>query len=119
MILDTGICTLFRRTDTAAPGGRPVYGYTRLGASWYKELAFETSPAWETEGRKSQRADARVRILQDRSLRQHDVAVLRDAETVEGLPAGTPVYEITRIYHGQDDDGPTLISDLTLEVVTP
>ena len=87
MILDTGICTLFRRTDQAEPGGRPVYGYTRLGQSWYGELAFETSPAWETEGRKSLRADARIRIHQDRSLRQHDVAVLMDAETVEGLPA--------------------------------
>ena len=118
MILDTGICTLFRRTDEAEPGGRPVYGYTRLGQSWYKELDFESSPAWETDGRKSLHTDARIRIIQDRSLRQHDVAVLLDAETVENIPDGTPVYEITRIYHGQDDDGPQMISDLTLEVVT-
>lgn len=119
MILDTGICTVFRRYDTAEAGCKPVYGYRLLGKSWFKELNFETAPAWETEGRKSLRADARIRILQDRGIRQHDTVVLRDVDTVRDLPAGTPVYRILRAYHGQDDDGPTLISDLTLEVVTP
>jgi predicted RND superfamily exporter protein len=33
--------------------------------------------------------------------------------------AGADVYRITRAYHGHDDDGPTPISDLTLEVMKP
>ena len=119
MILDTGICTIFRAEDTADPGDVPVPGYTLLGKSWYSEINFETSPGWKTEGRLYQQTDARIRILQDRGIRQHDTVVLLDVDTVRDLPAGTPVYRIMRAYHGQDDDGPTLISDLTLEVVTP
>ena len=119
MILDTGICTIFRPTDTAEPGGKPVPVYALLAKSWYGTINFETSPAWQTEGRKSQKTDARIRILQDRSIRQHDVVVLMDVNSVQGLPDGVPVYEITRAYHGEDDAGPTRITDLTLEVITP
>lgn len=119
MILDTGICTIFRATDGAEPGGKPVPVYALLAKSWYSEINFETSPQWQTEGRKSQRTDARIRILQDRNIRQHDVVVLMDVNGVQGLPDGVPVYEITRAYHGEDDAGPTKITDLTLEVYTP
>ena len=42
-----------------------------------------------------------------------------DVNSVQGLPDGVPVYEITRAYHGEDDAGPTRITDLTLEVITP
>lgn len=119
MILDTGICTFFRRTDEAEPGGKPLPAYALLSKAWYGTINFETSPQWQTEGRMSQRTDARIRILQDLSIRQHDVVVLLDVNSVRGLPDGVPVYEITRAYHGEDDAGPTKITDLTLEVFIP
>ena len=119
MILDTGICTVFRRTDTSAAGAKPVYGYQLLAKSWFSEINFETAPVWATEGRKSQRTDARIRILQDRSIRQHDCVVLLDVNAIGDVPEGTPVYEITRAYHGEDEAGPTKITDLTLEVMEP
>lgn len=119
MILDKGIFTLFRRTDAAGPGHKPVYDYTLMGKGWYGELDFETTPSRETEGRKTLRIDARIRILQRREIRQHDAVVLADVESIRELPEGAPVYDIERAFHGLDDDGPTPITDLTLREVMP
>lgn len=119
MILDTGICTVFRETDTSEAGGMPTTGYTLIGSSWYKEISYETAPAWPTDGRKEQKADGRIRILQNLGIMQNDVVVLEELSAFSGKSAGAPVYRITRAYHGKDDDGPALISDLTLEVMTP
>lgn len=119
MILDTGICTVFRKTDVSQPGAMPTVGYTRIGGSWYREMSYETSPVWQTDGRREQRADGRIRILQDRGIKQDDVVVLEDLARFQDRSANAAVYRIIRAWHGQDDDGPTLISDLTLEVVMP
>ena len=119
MILDNGICTVFRKTDAADPGDIPDPTYRVVAKSWYSEINFETRPVWNTDARQSLRTDARIRILQDRSLQQHDVVVLRDVNTLAEVPEGVPVYRITRAYHGEDEAGPTRITDLTLEVTTP
>ena len=119
MILDTGICTVFRETDTSEAGGMPETGYTLIGSSWYRELSYETSPAWPTDGRKEQKADGRIRILQNRGIAQNDVVVPELLTKFSDKTAGTPVYRIARVFHGMDDDGPTQISDLTLEVMQP
>ena len=119
MILDTGICSIFHRGDTSEPGGMPAYGYTHLFSGWYRELSYETAPAWQTEGRKDQRADGRIRILQCRNIAQNDVVVLAEFSDWKNRPSGATAYKITRAWHGMDDDGPTPISDLTLEVISP
>lgn len=119
MILDNGICTVFRRTDDADPGDMPAPAYRVVAKSWYSEINFETRPVWFTDARQSLRTDARIRILQDRSLQQHDVVVLLDVNALADVPEETPVYRITRAYHGEDEAGPTRITDLTLEVTTP
>lgn len=119
MILDTGICTVFRETDTSEAGGMPTTGYSLIGSSWYREISYETAPAWPTDGRKEQKADGRIRILQNRGILQNDVVVLAEFSAWKDKPAGATVYRITRAYHGKDDDGPTPISDLTLEVMQP
>jgi hypothetical protein len=119
MILDSGICTVFRKTDTSAAGSMPTIGYTLIESSWYKELSYETSPEWPTEGRKEQKADGRIRILQNRGILQDDVVVLEHLTKFNDKSANALVYRIIRAYHGKDDDGPTLISDLTLEVTKP
>ena len=119
MILDTGICTVFRKTDSASAGSMPTATYAPIGCSWYRELSYETSPEWQTEGRKEQKADGRIRILQNRGVAQNDVVVLEQLAAFKDKSANAPVYRVTRAYHGIDDDGPTPISDLTLEVVKP
>lgn len=119
MILDTGICTVFRKTDSAAAGGMPTATYAPIWCSWYRELSFETSPEWQTEGRKEQKADGRIRILQNRSIAQNDIVILEQLAAYRDRSAGAAEYRVTRAYHGLDDDGPTQISDLTLEVIRP
>ena len=119
MILDTGICSIFHRADGSAPGDMPSYTYTHLFSGWYREMSYETAPVWQTEGRKDQRADGQIRILQCREIAQNDVVVMANCTAWKDRPAGAKAYRIIRAYHGKDDDGPTPISDLTLEVVTP
>lgn len=119
MILDAGICTVFRETDVSAPGDMPVKGYTPIYASWYGELNFSSTPEWQTEGRKEQKVDRKIRITQKRDIRQNDVVVLEHIASFAEKSAGADVFRVVRAYHGQDDDSPAQISDLSLEVHKP
>lgn len=117
MILDTGICTVFREKNIAPAGYKPTKGWEIIGRSWYKELDFSTTPAWPTEKREETKQDQRIRIHQMRMIRKEDRVVLADVDT---MPAdGVTVYKIERAFHGKDDDTPALISDLSLVEVSP
>ena len=116
MILDDGICTIFRKEDVAAKGNMPKYEYKVLSKHWYKELGFETSTAYPTQGREEVQTDARIRILQDRRAANHDVVVMDNVSEVGDV---LKAYEITRAYHGRDDESGELITDLTLRRVRP
>lgn len=111
MILDTGICKVYHKTNIAGPGAMPVYQDTLIAEGWYGELNFETAPVRPAGPRENVRTDTRVRILQNRQINNHD-RVLLSAE--DGV-----VYEVTRAYHGTDADNGEPITDLSLEVVTP
>lgn len=119
MILDSGICTVFRRQNIALSGEMPRPGFQLVGQSWFGELNFETSPNRPTEGRRELKTDARVRILQNREIKQDDVVVLRELPEYEQREADEPVYRITRAWHGTDESGTTPVSDLSLEVIRP
>lgn len=119
MILDKGIATVFRRTETAEPGEMPKPCYKALARSWYGELSFETSPARQTEGRKELRTDLRVRILRCTAIKQDDVVVLRYLDRFDDRQPGDLIYKINRAYHGRDDDNGEQITDLSLEVDRP
>ena len=119
MILDDGICTLFHAKDVSEPGYMPQQQLTPYFQSWYGEIFMESSPVWPTEGRKELRVDQRIRVLQNRGIRQNDVVVLISVSDEASIPAGTPRYSIERVAHAVDDDGPTEISDLTLKEITP
>lgn len=119
MILDSGICTVFRKVDVSQPAAMPRVAYTPIYKSWYGELNYETTPNWQTDGRKDLRVDRRVRVLQCKELRQNDVVVLEGIPTIDDRSPGADVYQIIRAYHGEDPDGPTRISDLSLEVIRP
>lgn len=112
MILDSGIAEFARKVNVAPKGGKPEYDYQPYYTAYYGELNFETSPAWPTESREEVRTDARIRVLQDRRINNHDRVTLTrdDTETV---------FEVTRAYHGADDESGERITDVNLEAVSP
>ena len=69
------------------------------------------------------KTDARIRILQNRAIHNHDVVVLAQVDAVpEAIPGDderVPVYEVGRAYHGADEDSGELITDLSLVEVEP
>lgn len=113
MILDTGLCTVYRTEDAAAPGAKPDLKDVPLFTSWYGELAFETAPARPTPDREDVRTDARIRILQCRRVNNHDRVDLTDAE------GAVTRYRVTRAFHGTDAESGEPITDLNLEVIEP
>ena len=116
MILDSGICTIFRKINTAEPGRKPVWGYRLIHRGWYGELNFETAPARPTESREEVHTDARIRIYQNRSIANHDRVKLERFSDAE-RPEADEVFEVTRAWHGVDEESGEPITDLTLEVV--
>lgn len=113
MILDRGLCRIYRRHDKTRPGDKPVYGEELIHEGYYGELDFETSPRRPTEGREETLTAARVRILQNRQIRNRDRAELTPFDGTEAAPEK---YRITRAFHGTDDQNGEAITDLTLEV---
>lgn len=116
MILDDGICTIFRKENVAKPGNMPVYEYKPISRHWYKELEFANVQTYPTTGREETQTDARIRILQDRRVTNHDVVVLANVQRMDDV---LKAYEVTRAYHGKDDDSSERITDLTLMRVRP
>lgn len=116
MVLDHGICSIFARENVAGAGEMPDYAHTLKCQAWYGLLDFETSPANPTDDRKERETAARIRILQRRDLHEDDVVILAPVDVVE---ENARPYKITRAYHGHDDDSGELITDLTLEEVSP
>lgn len=125
MILDSGICTVFKKTDLSEPGGMPVFGLKVRTKAFFGMLDFATEQEWPTESREETEVAARIRILQDRAITNHDAVVLEDVNTgtdsmtVEELhnAFGVTVLEVTRAYNGHDDETGEPITDLTLKAV--
>lgn len=111
MNLDKGICTVYHTANTAAAGAKPILSETAFWQSWYGELNFETSAARPTDTRKEIRTDARIRILQNREIKEHDRVAL------SAFGNDPEHYEIERAYHGQDEESGEMITDLTLKKV--
>lgn len=116
MILDSGICKVYHKTNTASAGSKPVWTDQLIHESYYGELNFETSPARPTESREEINTAARVRILQNRTIANHDRVKLISFSSA-ARPEGDELFEVTRAWHGTDGDSGEAITDLTLEVV--
>ncbi len=101
MILDSGICSIFRMGERT---------FVRIAASWYRELSFETQPSKENVSDGVQ-TGARIRIHEVREVARGDVLVLRDVTTLGMFDA---YFEVVRAYHGQDEENGQPITDLTL-----
>ena len=113
MILDSGVCTVFKKANVAGFGEKPRFVNQPFYMSWYKELSFATSAADPTGRREEVEADARVRVLQNRQITNHDCVSLAPSS------GESRQFEVVRAYHGQDDDSGELITDLTLRLLTP
>ena len=116
MILDRGVCRVYHKTNTASAGSKPAYQDVLFHTSYYGELNFETAPSYPTEYREEVQTAARIRILQHRGITNHDRVELEPFDGT-GDPNALKRYEVTRAWHGQDEDSGEAISDLTLEVV--
>lgn len=113
MILDSGICTVFAKKDTAEPGGMPVISYARKGGGWYGIRQFSSRPAWVQQLKENTTVSLSIRMHQNLAITNRDAVVLMD---VAAVPASAPLYEVLRVFHGTDEIGMP-ISDLDLEVV--
>lgn len=111
MILDKGICTVYTAANGAPAGNKPIDQLTTKYESWYGELDFGSDPAYVTEFREDVETSARIRIHQNRSITTRDAVKL-------SIDAAGIVYEITRVYHGTDDENGQQISDINLRRVS-
>lgn len=116
MILDSGICSIFAVEDRSAPGEMPKPHYQLVTMCYFGWLDFATAEMWATEDREETEVSARIRILQDRDVSNKNTVVLRETYEIE---PGDELYEITRAYHGHDDESGMRITDLTLRRVSP
>ena len=112
MILDRGTCRILRKMSTTPAGGKPTFDLAVIHESYYGELAFETSPARPTERREETQTATRIRILQNRNIRNQDVAELTPFDGTHVTPE---YFRIARAWHGDDSYSGEPISDLTLE----
>lgn len=116
MNLDTGLCSVFRKVDGAQGVGMPRWEFELLHQSWYGELEYATSETYPTEYREEVKCDKRIRIHQNNRINNHCVVVLA---MVGAMDKADEHYNVTRAWHGHDTESGELISDLTLERVTP
>ncbi len=106
MILDTGMCSVYKITNTAAAGEMPNETLVLITQCWYGELSFESSPVQFTENLEQVEIAQRIRILQNKSIAQKAVVII-----------GSDQYQVERLYHGKDDESSELITDMNLSRV--
>ena len=106
MILDSGICLVYKITNTAAAGEMPNETLSLIGQYWYGELSFESSPVQLTESLEQVEIAQRIRILQNKSMHKKTVVKI-----------GSDQFYVERIFHGSDQESGELISDLSLSRV--
>lgn len=106
MILDSGICSIYKIRNTAAAGAMPNETLVKISDNWYGELSFESSPFQQTESQEQVQISQRIRILQDKTISNKAIVIIGSAQ-----------YSVERLYHGKDDESGELITDLNLSTV--
>jgi len=106
MILDSGICQIYKVKNTARPGEMPNETLVQIAECWYGELSFESSPIQYTENLEQIEIAQRIRILQNRELQEKAVVIIDGQQ-----------YKVERLYHGKDIESGELITDMNLSRV--
>lgn len=96
MILDTGICKIYR-VRAGRPQTSPTSGLKAVYNNWYATLGHESGGGGEA-------GDNQLRIrCHDGDIAEYDIAMI-----------GKQPWRVTRVYHGKDDENGQPIADLTL-----
>lgn len=109
MLLDSGVATIRRGTNTAPAGAKPAYDYSDYFVSCYGEKTVGVNRYWAAKAHDDQ-ADFLVEIQRNGGIRTSDICVL---EPFMDAPATGP-YRIIQVQHLLDEDGQP-VTDLTLE----
>jgi hypothetical protein len=103
MILDTGICKVFKLVNTAAAGDKPNQTKQKIADAWYGELSYESRPVQYTESQEQVEISMRIRILRNRNITEKAIVEIAGED-----------YQVVRVFNGIDDDSGEPISDLSL-----
>jgi hypothetical protein len=103
MILDSGICSIYREVNCANGGNTPRPQSQRIYSGWFGTLNFSSDDYGGIKQADVQKIDLRIRI--------HQCAEVTGRDKVS---ADGKIYEIVRVYHGFDNDNQQPISDLSL-----
>lgn len=92
MLLDTGICTTYKVTNTAAAGDMPNKTLVKIADHWFGEMSYESAPVQYTDSEVQVIIERKIRILQDRNVQKGVIVQI-----------GSEQYEAVKVYHGRDD----------------
>lgn len=110
MLLDSGIATIWRGTNTAPAGDMPVIEYTiQFFQSYYGDKTVGINRYW-TAMAHDDRADLLVEIQRNSGISTADRCEISPVLDIES--AG--MYKIIQVQHLLDEDGQP-VTDLTLE----
>ena len=103
MILDSGICNIYRLTNTAGAGNMPNETPALVAQLWYGELSFESSPVRNTESQEQVEIAMRIRVLRNRTIDEKAIVQI-----------GGEDYKVERVFNGIDPESGERICDLSL-----
>ncbi len=116
MILDSGICKIYKMTDTSAAGDMPNETLVQIAECWFGDLSFGSSPVQHTDSLEQVEIARKIRILQNKAVIKKAVVVI-----------GSDQYNVERVFHGIEsrrangryieENSGELISDLSLSQV--
>ena len=107
MILDSGICKIYKINDISETGEMPKKNLILESKSWYGELDFSSSPIQHTDVSEMIEISQRIRIIQNRMIMKNKTIVI----------IGADQFNVERIFHGKDEETGELISDISLSQV--
>ena len=114
MLIDTGICTSYKITNTQGAGKLPKDTLVKIADHWYKDLDFANVTAQYTDNLDQMIVERKIRILQNREIVNGTIFVIDNQQ-----------YRVERVFHGADEllsygrrtGSGMLISDISLSKV--
>ena len=107
MILDSGICKIYKIANTAGPGEMPNENKVKIAERWFGDLDFSSAPTQYTESLEQIEVSRKIRVL------RVDEIVMK--KTI--VEIGVEAYMVERVYDGTDKESGERISDISLSKV--
>lgn len=106
MLLDGGIVTIYRQTDTAEPGEMPSYNWTEWWQSYFGEKTVGVNRYYIAMAHDDQ-IDLMIEVRRNREI----------SPATDRAEIGGTYYRIVQVQHVLDEDGLPM-TDLALERVS-